>query len=88
MMSELHKALSLVGRLYEAREFLQRMSTAEEYRARIAEYQGYIRQGAAKWKLSELETMIRLASGLKGSPMAQAGLFAAYVEMVETQTAV
>jgi len=57
--------------------------TPEEYRKRIAEYQGYIREGMTKWNVSALESMMCLAGKLKDRPIVQAGLFAAYVEMSE-----
>lgn len=77
------KAMRLVVKLYDARNYVRRMTTPEEYRRRIGEYQGYIRQACAKWKLSEIEAMMQLAKKVEHEPIVQAGLFAAYVEMIE-----
>ena len=77
------KTIQIAAKLYDARNYVRRMTTPEEYRKRIAEYQGYIRRAMEKWKLGEIEATMRLAKGCEREPIVQAGLFAAYVEMTE-----
>lgn len=80
-------AIRITGKLYEARDFTRRMTTPEEYRKRIAEYQGYIRRAMVKWNVSAIEATMKLASKIEmknwQTPIVQGCLFAAYVEMIE-----
>lgn len=76
-------AIRLTAKLYDARDYVRRMTTREEYASRIAEYQDYIWRAMAKWKLSKIEATMKLAKTLEHNPHAQAAMFAAYVEMIE-----
>lgn len=81
------KAVRLAAKLYEARDYIQLMLTPAEYRKRIEEYQGYIRRGMTKWNIGALDAAMKLVAKIQmeawQTPIVQACLFAAYVEMVE-----
>lgn len=90
-VSKGENAVRLAAKLYEARDYIRLMMTPQEYTKRIAEYQGYIRRAMAKWKLSEIEAVMKIAGAIEGrageTRIVHACLFAAYVDMVEPQNA-
>ncbi len=81
------RAVKLASKLYDARDFVRRMLSDDEYRKRIVEYQGYIKLGAQKMKLTPIEAAMKIVKQMSmeigDKPIAQACIFAAYVEMIE-----
>lgn len=52
----------------------------QEYAEKIAQYQGYIRQGMDKWKCMRMESALRLMKRAQDSPFTILGFMAALVE--------
>lgn len=74
-------AIGITAKLLDARDTMRRLNTPEQYANKIAEYQGYIRQGMIKWEVEELEATMRLLKKCADSPFTVLGFMAAFVEM-------
>lgn len=84
--SRQEQAVKIAGKLYEARDFIRRMTTPEEYAKRMAQYQDLIRRAMDKFQVDAMAAVLQLAQTPEIHPISQAGLFAAYVEMTEAKT--
>lgn len=92
-MSEASKsenAVRITARLYEFRDYVRRMTTPDEYKKHMTEYQSHIRTAMEKWNLDSLPATMRLVERLQQQSIPEwkiniitSGLFAAYVEMIE-----
>lgn len=82
-ITDSEKVIKVTAKLYEARDYVRRMQTPEEFKNNMSNYQDYIREGMRRWNVDAIHSMMRLANGVSGDPIVQSGLFSAYVEMVE-----
>lgn len=89
-MNKSENAVRLTARLYEFRDYVRRMTTPDEYKKNMAEYQSHIRQAMEKWNLDSLPATMKMVKRLQDQQIPEwkisaitAGLFAAYVEMIE-----